>query len=223
MANVEARIKAKGKQYEISVDVDEALKVKSGEGDVTKALNSNAIYYDLNKGTVASQSDLKNAFGTIELYEVAKKIMTSGEIQKPQEYRDAEKEAKIKQVVDLILRNAVDQNGNPYTGERIKRAIEEVHYNFDKRPAEQQMYGVVHKLKNIIPIKIETKKIRLVIPARFTGQVYGFLKDFKEKEEWLSNGDLEVIVNLPSGMQLDFYDKLNSITHGAVVSEELKG
>jgi ribosome maturation protein Sdo1 len=33
---------------------------------------------------------------------------------------------------------------------------------------------------------------------------------------------LQAIINLPSGMQLDFYDKLNHITHGAVQSEEMK-
>lgn len=221
MAQVEARIKAKGKSYQISVDLEEALKVKDGTGDVTSALNSNGIYYDLKKGTVASQSDLEDAFGTSDLYEVATKIMKNGEIQKPQEYRDSEREAKIKQVVDLILRNAVDQNGNPYTEERIKRAIDEVHYSFDKRPAEQQMNEVVHKLKTVIPIKIETKKVKLTIPARFSGQVYGLLKDYKEKEDWLPNGDLQVILNIPSGMQIDFYEKLNGITHGSVVSEEI--
>jgi len=221
MPNVEARLRAKGKQYEISVDVDEALKVKKGEGDVTKALNSNAIYYDLRKGTVASENDLKSAFGTTDLYEIAKKIMASGEIQKPQEYRAAEREARVKQIVDLILRNAVDQHERPFTEDRIKRAIDEVHYNFDNRPAEQQMPELVHKLKEIIPIKIETKKIKLIIPARFTGQVYGVLGEYKENEEWLPNGDLQVIVNVPSGMQIDFYEKLNSVTHGAVVSEEI--
>lgn len=221
MANVEARIKVKGKQYEISVDVDEALKVKNGEGDVTRALNSNAIYYDLKKGTNASQSDLEDAFGTINLYEIAKKIMTSGEIQKPQEYREAEREEKVKRVVDLILMNAVDQHGRPYTGERIRKAIDEVHYNFDNRPAEQQMIDLLSKLKEIIPIKVETKRVKLTIPAQYTGKVYGLLKDYKEREEWMPNGKLVVVMNIPSGMQIDFYEKLNGLTHGSIVSEEL--
>jgi ribosome maturation protein Sdo1 len=48
------------------------------------------------------------------------------------------------------------------------------------------------------------------------------LKDYKESEDWLANGDLQVIMNIPAGLQLEFYDKLNGITHGAVMSEELK-
>jgi ribosome maturation protein SDO1 len=77
-------------------------------------------------------------------------------------------------------------------------------------------------LQRILPIKLEVKKIRVIVPAQHTGRSYGVLKDYIERENWLSNGDLEAILNIPSGMVFDFYDKLNSITHGSVVSEEIK-
>ncbi len=221
MVIVEARKRIGSKVYEISVEFDEAMKVKNDEGDITGALNSNAIYYDVKKGTTASQSDLENDFGTSDLHEVAKKIIKTGEIQKPQEFRDSEREKRVKQVVDLILRNAVDQHGKPYTEDRIRRAIDEIHYSFDGRPAEQQMKEVVEKLKPIIPISIQLKRVKLVIPAQYTGQVYGLLQTYKEKEEWLDNGDLQVIMAIPAGLQIDFYEKLNGVTHGAVMSEEL--
>ena len=221
MAKVTARIKVKNKHYEIHVDLDEALKVKQGSGDIVAAVDCNAVYSDIKKGEVASNGDLTDAFGTTELFEVAKKIITSGDVQKTQEHRSAEKEAKIKQVIDLVVRNATDQNGRPYTGERIRRASEEAQFNFDNRPAESQMKDLVHALTKIIPIKIETKRVRITIPARFTGQAYGVIKDYKESEEWLPNGDLQVILNIPAGIQIDFYDKLNGVTHGAVQSEEL--
>ena len=221
MAKVTARAKVKGKHFEIEVDLDEALKVKSGKGDITKALEFPRIFTDMKKGNVAKESDLVECFGTKEPYEIAKKIIISGEIQKTQEFRDSEKDAKIKRVIDILLKNAVDQNGRPYTEERIKRAVEEAHYSFDSRAPEQQLNDVVSKLQTIIPIKIETKRIKLTIPAQYTGQIYGLLKDYKESEEWLANGSLQAVLNIPAGMQLDFYDKLNNITHGAVQSEEL--
>jgi len=221
MANVEARIKINGKQFEISVDLDEALKVRADKGNVSVALNSPSIYTDVKKGNVASNAELDAAFDTTDIYVIAERIMKKGEIQKDQDFRDSEREKRVKQVLDLILRNAVDQNGRPYTEERIRRAIDEVHFNFDNRPAEQQMNELVPKLASVIPIKIETKRIKLIIPARFSAQVYGMLKDYKESEEWLSNGDLQAIMNIPSGLQIDFYDKLNSVTHGAVVSEDM--
>jgi ribosome maturation protein SDO1 len=221
MVNVTARIKAKGKQYEIDVNLDEALKVKAGKGNLAQALITPQVFTDLKKGLRPSNAELTEAFGTTDVYEIAKKIITSGEVQKTQEFRDAEKDARIKQIVDLIVRNAVDQHGRPYTPERITRALDEAHFHADNRPADQQLHDAIESLKSIIPIKVEVKRIKLTIPARFTGQVYSIFKDMKESENWLNNGDLEVIMSIPAGMQLDFYDKLNAITHGAARSEEI--
>lgn len=222
MVIVAARKRVGSKIFEISVDFDAAMKVRKGDGDITAALNSNGIYYDVKKGTIASSEDLEKAFGVSNLFEVAEKIIKSGDIEKPQEFRDAEKERRMKKVVDLIVRNAVDQHGKPYTPERIRRALEEAHYHFTDNPAEVQMSEAVEKIKTIIPISIQIKKIKLIIPAQYTGQIYGILQGYtKESEEWKNNGNLEVILLIPAGMQLDFYDRLNGITHGAVQSEEV--
>jgi len=221
MPNVEARIRVKGKHYEINVDLDEALKIKNGQGDISLALQTPQIFYDLRKGTIASKQDLEEAFGSSDIHEVAMKIILSGEVQKTQAFRDEEREKKVKQVLNLILKNATDQHGRPYTEERIKSAIDEVHYNFDSRPPEKQMQELFTKLKEVIPIKIETKRVKITIPAQFTGQIYGHIQEYKEGEEWLSNGDLQVTLNIPAGLLLDFYDKINSIAHGAIQSEEV--
>lgn len=221
MPKVVTRIKVKGKHYEMQVDLDEALKVKAGKGDITSAVDVPHVFSDLKEGTHAAKKDLLEAFGTEDVYEIAKKIIVSGEVQKTQEFRDAEREAKIKQIINLLIRNAIDQFGRPYTEERLKRAISEIHFSFDNRPAEQQMPQLLEKLSTVIPIKLEVKRIKITIPAQYTGQVYGLLKDYKESEEWLSNGNLVVIMNIPAGMQIDFYEKLNSFTHGAVQSEEI--
>jgi ribosome maturation protein SDO1 len=221
-AKVLARYKVKSTTYEIQVDLDEALKVQTGKGNIMSALDMPQIYSDLKKGQVASKDQLTQAFGTTDIYRIATTIIQKGEVQKNQEFRDAEREAKVKQVIHLILRNAIDQHGRPYTEERIKRALDEAKAHIDNKPAEQQLTGIMEKLKTIIPIKLDTKCIKLTIPAQYTGQVYGLLKDFKESEDWLANGSLQATLNIPAGMQLDFYDKLNAITHGAVHSEELK-
>lgn len=222
MVVVSAKFKVKSKTFEVSVNFDEALKVQKKTGDIAAALNVSTIFYNAKEGSVASQKDLMEAFQTTDTHTIATTIIQRGELQRPQEFRDAEREAKVKQVIMLLLRNAVDQHGRPYTEDRLRRAVQEVHYNFDNRPAEQQMLDVLEKIKTIIPIRIDTKRIKLRIPARFSGNVYGLLKDFKESEDWLANGDLEAVVAIPAGMQLDFYDKLNSVTHGAVISEEIK-
>lgn len=224
MTNVVARIKQQGKTFEILVDVDKALEYKKGiNNDIRGTLAIDGIFYDSKKGTHASEKDLKGAFGSDDIYSIADKIIKQGEIQVPLEYKQRERGEKEKQIIDFIVRNAVDpRTDRPYTPDRIERSLDEAGVNITNKPVESQINEVVSKLKLIIPIKIQTKKIRLIIPSQYTGNAYGLITHYKESEEWMGNGDLKCIVNIPVGFQMEFYDKLNSMTHGSVMSEEIK-
>jgi len=223
MSDVTAKIKIKGKDYEVLVDADKALQTKKGEGDVSEALVSDAVFYNIKSGDRAGESDLKEAFGTTEINEIAEKIIKSGEIEVPAEYKNQERQEKVKQVIDFIVKNAVDpRTGNPYTPTRIEESLKQAGVNIENRPIEQQIFQVLEKLKSVLPIKVETKKLKITVPAVHTGKVYGLISEYKEREDWLNNGDLQIVVNIPVGMQMDFYDKLNSVAHGSAVVEEIK-
>lgn len=224
MTNVIARIKIKGKNYEILVDVEKALQLKKSAGNIENVLAIEKIFYDSKKGLHVSESDLNGAFGTSDIKKIAEKIVKQGEIQVPKEYKDKERENKKKQIVDFLARYAIDPRTNmPHTAERMSSAVDEAGINIDNRPAEQQITDIIEKIKKVLPIKIKTKKLRLRIPAEHTGRIYGLISDYKESENWLANGDLECVINLPIGLQEDFYDKLNVITHGSVITQEMKG
>jgi len=222
MVNTTARIKKAGKHFEILVDLDEALKFKKGETNSITSEND-VIFTNIKQGERASEKDLKEAFGTTDVNEIVQKIVKEGEILTTQEHRDAEQEKKFKQVVDFLVHNAVDpQTNNPHTAERIRSSLEQAHVNIKNVPVENQIKDIIEAIEKIIPIKIETKKVKITIPAIHTGKVYGLVNQYKEKENWLDNGDLEVIVNIPAGIIMDFYDKLNSATHGSALTEEVK-
>jgi ribosome maturation protein SDO1 len=222
MAQVIARIKKNGKHFEILVDMDLALKFKKGEGEVSQFLEIDRVFWDSKKGDVPSKEDILEAFGTEDIYKIAEKIVKEGEIQVTQEHRSEEQEAKIKQVVDFLSRNAIDpQTGNPLTSERIKNSLNEARINIKNVPVENQIQDIVEHLSKILPIKIETKKIELVVPAIYTGKAYGILAQYKEREEWLDDGSLKIRVNVPAGLLMDFYDKINGVTHGSATSEEI--
>jgi len=225
MTEVIARIKIKGKNYETLVNIDKALRFKKqGDVGIDEVLSIEDIFYDSKKGLHASESDLEEAFGTSDIRKAAEKIIKQGEIQVPKEHRDKERESKKKQIIDFLSKQAVDPStGTPITPSRIENAINQAGVNIDNRPVEQQVIKILEKIKKIIPMKIQSKKISIQIPSEHTGKVYGLLQEHKEKEEWLSNGDLKCIVNVPQGLLDDFYDKLNSITHGSVLSQEIKG
>lgn len=222
MVNTTARIKKAGKNFEISVDLDQALEFKKGDSDFIE-FEGKKIFKDLKKGFSASNEDLNEAFGTTDFEEVAKKIVKEGEVLVTQEYRDEEREKKIKQVVDFLSRNAFDpQTGNPHSSERIKNALEQANVNIKSVPVDYQIKDILEQLKETIPISIKIKKIKINVPAIYTARVYGLLNQYKDQENWLNDGSLEITVNVPVGVIMEFYDKLNSMTHGSAQTEEIK-
>ena len=221
--NTIARYKQGKKHFEIIVDLDKALDFKKGTNSSTDFLEADKVFTDSKKGMIAPESELSEVFGTNDVNSIAEKIVKKGEVLVTQEHRDEEKEKRIKQVIDFLARNSFDpQTKRPHSPERIKSAIEEANINIKNTPIESQMKDIISELNRIIPIKIETRKVKLIIPASYTGKVYGLINQYKESENWLADGTAEVIVSVPSGILIDFYDKLNSITHGSVLTEEIK-
>ena len=224
MTDTLARLRSGKMVFETMVDLDAAIKLRKGEQvDINEVVRDNNIYTDQKKGMQAGSAELKNVFGTTDYLKIVEEIVKKGQIEETQEFRDEALENRRKQVVDFLVRNAVDPSTNrPYTADILESSIKESGVRIENKSIEGQISGIMAGLRSIIPIKIETKKIKIKIPAMHTGKVYGLLQEYKEKEEWLSNGDLEVILNIPVGIQMDFYDKLNSTTHGSAITEEVR-
>lgn len=223
MTNVVARIKTHGKNFEILVDVDKALEFKKGSlSNVSEAVSLDSVFYDSKKGTHASEKDLQEAFGTDDINSIAEKIIKQGEVQVPLEYKEKQRGEKEKQIIDFLVRNIVDpRTDRPYTPDRIERSLDEAGVSITNKPVEAQVNEIVSKLRAVLPVKMQTKKIVITISSQYTGQAYGLLQHYKESEEWMPNGDLKCVVNVPVGFQIEFYDKLNAMTHGSVISEEV--
>jgi len=222
MTQTTARLKKTGKHFEILVNMENALKFKKGEINFIQA-DTSFIFKDLKKGERASESELNEAFGTTDINKIASEIVKKGEVLTTQEQRSAEQEKKFKQIVDFLATKAIDpKTGNPHTAERIKSALEQARVNIKNVPIENQIKEILAEISKILPIKLETKKVRITIPAMHTGKAYGIINQYKQNENWLDDGSLRVVVDVPSGIVMDFYDKLNSVTHGSALTEEVK-
>lgn len=222
MTRTTARIKREGKPFEIFVELEDAMKFRKGLSATIES-EDGRIYKDIKRGDVAPEKDLVAAFGTDDVIEIAKKIVKDGEVLLTQDYRDEEREKKVKQVVDFLATNTINpQTGNPHTPDRIKRALDEAHVNIKDAPVDSQIKEIMEQLSKVLPIKIEVKKIKITIPAIHTGKVYNTISQYKIEENWMNDGSLEVIVSIPAGMIMDFYDKLNSVTHGSALTQEIK-
>jgi ribosome maturation protein SDO1 len=222
MTNTTARIKKGGNNFEILVDLDEALKVRKGEGDIARAVLTEAVFTNLKAGDHAARDVLEVEFGSDDLMVVSEKIIKNGEVVLPTDYVNQKRDNKYKQVVDFLVRNAVSPEGRPYTPDRVMTALKEANIDVKNKPIEEQIKRIIDDLARVLPLKMEIKNVKLTIPAAHTGKAYGIVSEFKKNETWLANGNLEIVVGVPAGLLMDFFDRLNSATAGAVLSEELK-
>lgn len=218
-----ARIKSHGKHFEILVSAEKAYEFKkTGKGLITNIIDSPAVFSDIKKGLKVKESELEECFGTNDIYQIAEKIIKDGELQIPISYKEEEREMKYRQIIDWLVSTCSNPQGIPYTPEKIKNAIEQAGVKIDERKgAEEQATNILKLIQKILPIKIATKRLALKVPSQFTGKIYGYLKDFILKEEWLSDGSLSCTIEIPSKLQSDFYDRLNSVTHGAAITQEI--
>jgi len=223
--NVTAKIKKNNENFEILVDLDKAIAFKkTGQGSIENIVLTPKIFKDLKKGIHASESDMNDAFSTIDMLKIAEIIITKGELQLPTEFKAKARDEKRKQVITWLAQNCLDpRTGAPHTAARLEAALEEVGMKIDEnKPAEEQALDAMKLIQKLMPIKIEKKKFMIKVPAQFTGQAYGIVKDFMLKEEWLGDGSLQCTLEMPAGSMMTFFDKLNSLTHGSAFTKELQ-
>ena len=224
MVNTTARLTKNGKHFEVLVDLEEALKFRKGEpgASLSAAVLTDAVFSNLKAGDRANRDVLESVFGTSDLMEVSEKIIKNGEIVLPTDYLRAEHEKKYRQVVDRLSGMAVSPDGIPISPDRIMKALSEAHVNIKNKPIDEQIPEIVDKLSKILPMKIEFRRAKLLIPAQHTGRAYSVIKEYLKKEEWKENGSLVAEVEVPAAMIFDFYERLNKATGGSVLSEEIK-
>ena len=222
-----ARLKMQGQNFEVLVDCSNALALREGKDVSMKdVLAASKIYSDGKKGLEASQHTLQSLFGTTDAEEVAKQIIKKGEVHLTQEYRNQLKEIKRKQIISIIHTNGVDPKTHfPHPVTRIENAFEEAKFHVDEfLPVEEQVKEAIKKLHAILPIKFEVKEIQVKINPQYAAKAYSTVKKFGTilKENWLNDGYFVAVLEMPGGMEQEFYDKLNGICHGEVEVNVLK-
>jgi len=171
-----ARLRRGGEEYEVLVDPYLARDLKEGkEVNFEELLAAEEIFKDAKKGERASSEELRKAFGTDDIYDVARRIILEGEVQITAEQRKEMLEAKRKQIITFISRNTIDPRTNaPHPPARIERALEEAKVHIDVfKPVEAQIKDIVKALKPILPLKFEETEIAIKIPPEVKIFLYG--------------------------------------------------
>jgi len=223
---VVAHISVAGEKFEIYVDPNLALDFKLGKKkDFSNVMVVEEIFKDAKKADHISGDKLKKAFGTEDPIEIGKKIVLNGEVPITTDQKRVMIQEKIKKIITILARETIDPRTNaPHPPARIEKALEEVKLHVDPfKPAEQQIQEAITALRPILPMKIETARLAVKIPADVAQKLYGSFKEYNvQQEEWLGDGSLIVVVEIPAGLQTEFFDKVNRLTAGKAQIKDLK-
>lgn len=226
---VTARLESHGKQFEILVDPDIAIRFKEDPAEahlnLDAILAAEEVFEDANQGDRASDRALEDVFGTSDLEAVVDEILREGDLQLTTEQRQEMREEKWNAIVDRIARNAINpQMDTPHPPKRIENAMEEANVQVDPfESVERQLDDIVDKLRPLIPLSFETVRIAVRIPADHAGSTYGWAREWGDlqEEEWTNDGSWVGVLEMPAGRKAEFYDELGERTKGNAETKRL--
>lgn len=224
---VPARLKTHGTTFEVLVDPDGALALKRGEPvELEGILAVEDIFENASRGDRSAEEDLEKAFGTTDLLAIAETIIKKGEISLTAEQRKRFIENKRRQVIEIIARNAINpQTRAPHPPSRIDQAMTEARVNIDPTKSTDELVKITMKaIRPLIPIRFEEIEVAVRIPAAYAPKAYGEIAAFGKinREAWQNNGSWIGVVQIPAGMQTDFYALINRLTRGEAETKLLK-
>ncbi len=221
-----ARLKREGTNFEVLINPDTAMAFRKGEGPIEDALLSEKIYSDAKKGELASENRLQAVFGTGDPVKIAAVIIRQGEVQVSAAYREEQREALRRQIVELVHRNGIDPRTNtPHPITRIENAFAQVKVKIDEhKSAEAQLDDVVKQLQPVLPIRFVTKKVQVIVPGRESSQGMQILKSYGTvvKSTWQPDSTLVAVIEFPGGLYEELVEKLNALTRGNVDIKEME-
>ncbi len=226
MKTIIASIERNKKKFEIIVYAEEAINIRRGKSNnVRAALVYDKIFRDARKGDEASEEELKKVFNTTDVEKIALTIIREGNLPLPVEYLRKLREEKLKEIIDIIRKNAIDARTNlPIPEERIRNALEKVRFNVNPyEDASKQVNSLVKELNKVLPLKFSKVTLKFRIPSIYTSKIYGLIFKLGEviKKEWLNDGSLEVIIEVPAGIKDEVISKVSSFCKGNVEVKEL--
>jgi ribosome maturation protein SDO1 len=222
-----ARLERNGERFEIFVEPELAHKYREGESDVEigDILAVEEVFKDAHKGDRATHEILNETFATTEVLKIAAFIIEKGEIQLTTEQRKKMQAEKKKQLINQLARNCINPvSKTPHPPQRLEMALDEIKFNIDPfKSAESQVNEALKALRPVIPIRMEMTTIAVKVNGSHYGKLIGDIRGYGKilKEEWTKEGDWVFVIEIPAGLQIEFFDEINGKTHGEAESKIL--
>jgi len=214
-------------RFEIFVDPNLAFDYRRGEEiPLQDILKSYEIFEDAKRGEKATDSLVKDAFGSDDIFDIAPEIIKQGEFHLTHEQRLQLVEEKTETIIEHIAKRAMNpQTGHPHPPDRIRQAMEEAKVRIDPFiSVDEQIPSVVKSLRVIIPISFESVKLQITIPAAYAGKGYNMVANagVVKSESWNLDGSWSGLLELPAQKRQELYDELNKLTKGQIRIEVVR-
>jgi ribosome maturation protein SDO1 len=228
---VVARLEKGGDHFEILVDPEIALHFREEHGnlklDLDDLLAVEGVFVGpARDGAKASHEEMMKTFGTTDVAEAVKAILLKGDLQLTTDQRRRMVERKKRLIIAHIARNAINpQTKAPHPPARIETAMDEARIHLDPfKSVDAQVQDVLKAIRPLIPIRIETVQVAVKFPPTQAGKAQSILHGWGEarQQAWQSDGSYIAVVEIPGGMQTEFFNHLNQRTHGDVETRILK-
>ena len=216
---ITARLESHGETFEILLDPAVFDLIKKGkEFDIVEYMAVEDVFKYAGKGTRPAEDKIKEAFGTDEIGEIARKIVEKGEIQITAEQRKEMLDAKRQQVITYIAANAINpQTRTPHPPLRIQMALEEAKFHVDPfKPLDKEIDEAMKLLRPILPIRFEKSRIAIKLNGSDYGRCFDEIVHYGivEREEWTADGSWIGLMEIPAGLITEITDKLRNKTKG---------
>ena len=121
-------------------------------------------------------------------------------------------ESKKRQIIQHIQSNAIDpKTKTPHPLTRIEIALDQSRFSIDPfKNIDIQIKEVIKLLKPLIPLSFENSRLAFRISGKNYGSVFKILSKYKEKDDWLENGDWACIIDIPAGLKGEIISKVMS-------------
>ncbi len=214
-----AKLETHGKTFEILLDPKVFNLVKQGKKfDIVDYMAVEDVFKNAGKGTRPPEDEIREAFGTDDIAEIARRIVEKGEIQITAEQRKEMLETKRQQVVTYIAANTINpQTHTPHPPLRIQMALEEARFHVNPfKPLEKEIDEAMKLLRPLIPIKFEKSRIAIKLNGFDYGRCYDDIIHYGlvEREEWTQDGSWIGLMEIPAGLITEITDKLKQKTKG---------
>jgi ribosome maturation protein SDO1 len=161
------RMNRGGKRFEIACYRNKVVDYRQGlETDLSEVLQTERVFTNVSKGEFAKAKDLQKIFGTEDEHDIARMILSKGQVQVSDKERNQQLEKTNAQIAEWISKNCVQPNTDrPYTISQIRHAMQQANFSVHPtKPLKRQYLDCVKMLQSVIPIQRAKMELLLLIP-----------------------------------------------------------